>query len=454
MNVLIVGSGGREDALAWKVAQSPRCARLYVAPGNGGTAQRTRREELQVPQDPLALAYPQTRPHSGFRTLYDGPNVAIGAEDIPALVTFVRDQKIDLAIIGPELPLAAGLTDELCAVGVRVFGPSRAAAQIEASKAFAKAFMTRHGIPTARYAAFNDFYNAVGYLLGIDYPVVIKASGLAAGKGVILPTCLDEAEAALRQIMLEREFGAAGDEVVIEERLCGEEVSVLAFTDGVTVKPMPPAQDHKRLLDGDMGPNTGGMGAYAPAPICPPAFVEEIKRTILQPTVDGLRAEGRPFVGVLYAGLILTVEGPRVLEFNCRLGDPETQALLPLLDCDLLDIAEACVEGRLAEAEIHWKQGATACIVLAAEGYPGKYPKGREIHGLESAIENAIIFHAGTAKQDGKIVTAGGRVLNVTAWDDTLPGEIDRAYAAVEHLRFEGMQYRRDIGARALGTTR
>jgi phosphoribosylamine---glycine ligase len=414
MNVLIVGSGGREHALAWKVAQSPRCTRVYVAPGNAGTAE----------------------------------NVPIRAEDTDALVAFARENKIELVLVGPEAPLAAGLADALRAAGVRVFGPSRAAAQIEASKAFAKAFMTRYHIPTARYATFADFYQAIGYLLEVDYPVVIKASGLAAGKGVILPTCADEAEAALRQLMLEREFGAAGDEVVIEERLSGEEVSVLAFTDGCTVKPMPPAQDHKRLRDGDEGPNTGGMGAFAPAPICPPSLVEEITRTILQPAVDGLRAEGRPFVGVLYAGLMLTPAGPRVLEFNCRFGDPETQVILPLLDSDLLDVCEACAAGRLAEVDVRWKEGAAACVVLAAEGYPRKYAKGREIFGLESAPENTMIFHAGTEKQGGKIMTAGGRVLGVTAWAETLPSAIVRAYGAVEHITFEGVQYRKDIGKR------
>jgi phosphoribosylamine--glycine ligase len=414
MKVLIVGSGGREHALAWKVAQSPRLSKLYVAPGNAGTS-------------PFNCQLPITN-----------------------LPTFARDQNIDLAIIGPEAPLAAGLADDLRGAGVRVFGPSKVAAQIESSKAFAKAFMARHNIPTARFATFADFYDAIGYLLKVDYPVVIKASGLAAGKGVILPGCADDAEKALRAIMLDREFGAAGDEVIIEERLTGEEVSLLAFTDGVTVKAMPPAQDHKRLLDGDLGPNTGGMGAYAPAPICPPALVDELRRTILQPAVDGLRAEGMPFMGVLYAGLMLTSDGPRVLEFNCRFGDPETQALLPLLDSDLLDIALACAEGRLAEAEVKWKQEAAACVVLASEGYPGHYPTGREITGLESSFDRAMIFHAGTRLADGKVVTAGGRVLGVTGWGATIPGALARAYAAVERVRFEGMQFRRDVGWRAL----
>ncbi|MGQ0602321.1 MAG: phosphoribosylamine--glycine ligase, partial [Anaerolineales bacterium] len=301
--ILIVGSGGREHALAWKIAQSPRLTELYVAPGNAGTA---------------------------------SSNIAIATDDTRTLVAFAGERVMDLALSGPEAPLAAGLADALRAKGIKVFGPSQAAAQIEASKAFAKAFMTRHGIPTALHQSFTDFHDALRHLLTAEHNVVIKASGLAAGKGVIVPDCgnpvdcLHDAEAALRQIMLEHEFGAAGDEVVIEERLEGEEVSVLAFTDGVTVAVMPPAQDHKRIFDGDRGPNTGGMGAYAPAPIGTPALIDEVTRTILKPTVDGMRAEGRPFVGVLYAGLMLTADGPRVIEFNCRFGDPETQVILPL----------------------------------------------------------------------------------------------------------------------------
>src|SRR5512142_3059432 len=350
MNVLIIGSGGREHALAWKIAQSPRLTRLFVAPGNAGTA----------------------------------TNVPIQAQDAPALVTFAREQAIDLAIVGPEAPLAEGLADAFRAAGIRVFGPSRAAAQIEASKAFAKAFMAGHRLPTARHITVPDFPAALEYLRTVDYPIVVKASGLAAGKGVILPESDADAEAALRRIMVDREFGAAGAEVVIEERLQGEEVSLLAFTDGTTVRPMPPARDHKRLRDGDAGPNTGGMGAYAPAPICPPDMVEELTRTILQPTVDGMRAEGIPFTGALYAGLMLTREGVRVLEFNCRFGDPETQPLMLLLDSDLLEIADACARGRLAEVEIKWKAGTAVCVVLASEGYPDQPIAGRAITGLEN----------------------------------------------------------------------
>jgi phosphoribosylamine--glycine ligase len=416
MKILLIGSGGREHALAWKIAQSPHLTRLYVAPGNAGTA-----------------------PH----------NVPIAAEDTPALVNFAHENQIDLAVVGPEVPLAAGITDALQAVGVKVFGPSQAAAQIEASKAFAKAFMARHNIPTARYQTFTDFHQAIGHLLSVEYPVVIKASGLAAGKGVIVPNCNDDAEAALRHIMLDREFGAAGDEVIIEERLEGEEVSLLAFCDGHTVKVMPAAQDHKRLLDGDAGPNTGGMGAYAPAPIASAALIEEATRTILQTAVDGLRAEGKPFVGVLYAGLMLTKDGPRTLEFNCRFGDPETQVLLPLLETDLLDVMEACVAGSLERTEIKWKNDAAACVVLASEGYPASYPKGRVISGLDSELMDAVIFHAGTVIKDEQVVTAGGRVLAVTGWGANLSAALHNAYVAVNNVNFEGQQFRKDIGWRA-----
>jgi phosphoribosylamine---glycine ligase len=417
MKVLIVGSGGREHAMAWKVAQSPRLSQLYVAPGNAGTS-----------------------PH----------HVAIGAEDIPALVSLANEQAIDLTIVGPEVPLALGLADALRAAGRSVFGPSQAAAQIEASKAFSKDFMTRHNIPTARFATFTEFREALKHLLSVDYPIVIKASGLAAGKGVILPDCVDDAEAALRSIMIKKEFGAAGDEVIIEERLSGPEVSLLAFSDGFTIKPMPPAQDHKRIFDNDQGPNTGGMGAYAPAPILPPALVEEYTRSILQPTIDGLRAEGKLFVGVLYAGLILTADGPRVLEFNCRFGDPETQVILPLLESDLLDVIEACVNGRLAESDVRWRSGAAACVVIASEGYPGMYPNGREIRGLDSEFDHAVVFHAGTKMSEGKVATAGGRVLGVTGFGDNFREAIEHAYQAVGQIEFEGMQYRKDIGYKAL----
>ena len=415
VKVLIIGSGGREHAIAWKVAQSPRLAKLYVAPGNPGTA---------------AL----------------GENVAVQVTDHTGLVRFCLENRIDLVVVGPEAPLAAGLADELRAAGLVVFGPSRAAAQIEASKVFSKAFMLRHDIPTARYAAFTDFAAALAHLHALDYPVVIKASGLAAGKGVIVPETSAEAEAALRQVLLEHEFGAAGDEVVIEERLSGPEVSLIAFCDGNVARPMLPAQDHKRAFNGDRGPNTGGMGAYAPVPVCPPALVDELTRTVLQPAVDGLRAEGSPFVGALYAGLMLTTAGPRVIEFNCRFGDPETQVILPLLESDILDIFEACAAGSLAGLDIRWSDGAAACVVLASGGYPGKYPTGLPISGLDVTVPDACVFHAGTKRTGDQVVTAGGRVLCVSGWGPDLHHALAAAYAAVRPISFDGMHYRKDIG--------
>jgi phosphoribosylamine--glycine ligase/phosphoribosylformylglycinamidine cyclo-ligase len=419
MNVLLVGSGGREHAIAWKLAQSPRLTRLYIAPGNPGMASL-------------------------------GENLAVKVEDIPSLVQVAREKAIDLVVVGPEVPLIMGLTDALQAAGLRVFGPTQAAAQIEGSKAFSKAFMERHAIPSARYATFNDYDSAAAHLKTVAYPVVLKADGLAAGKGVILPETQDEALVALRGMLLDDHFGAAGRTVVIEERLEGEEVSLLAFSDGQTVRAMPPAQDHKRLLDGDLGPNTGGMGAYAPAPVCPPEMVAELIATVLQPAIDGLRAEGTPFVGVLYAGMMLTPRGLRTLEFNCRFGDPETQVILPLLDCDLLEILDACAAGTLEQVEIRWKTGSCACVVVASEAYPQSGSSGLPITGLEAAPTGTAIFQAGTRMQRGQVVTSGGRVLGVSAWGSDLRLALRNAYAAVKLIHFQGMQYRKDIGHRAL----
>ena len=417
MNVFVIGSGGREHALAWKLAQSPRVEHVFVAPGNGGTDGASR-----ITNAPF-------NPHS-----------------------LISAPRPDLVVVGPEAPLAEGIVDALQAAGVRCFGPTRAAARLESSKVFAKEFMARHGIPTGRAAIFTAYEPALAYLRRSDGPVVIKASGLAAGKGVIVPETPAEAEVALRQIMVERQFGAAGDEVLIEERLTGPEVSLLAFCDGRTVAAMPPAQDHKRVFDGDRGPNTGGMGAYAPAPIAPPALVEELVAAVLRPAVAGMAAEGTPYVGVLYAGLMLTPAGPRVLEFNCRFGDPETQAILPLLESDLLDVLEACVEGALDRVTVRWRDAAAATVVAASEGYPGPYPKGREIAGIAdaAALPGAIVFHAGTRRTaDGRLVTDGGRVLAVTGVGADLRQALDRAYAGIRRIHFEGMHYRRDIGAKA-----
>jgi phosphoribosylamine--glycine ligase/phosphoribosylaminoimidazole synthetase len=429
LNVLIVGSGGREHALGWKIRQSPDLGELYFAPGNAGTAR------------------------CGGRRL--GTNVAISVDDTAGLIAFAKEKAIDLVVVGPEVPLANGLVDDLERTGVRAFGPRRAAAQLETSKAFAKNFMQHHQIPTARFALFHEITPAMKHLRRVDYPVVIKASGLAAGKGVIVPENMAEAEAALQAMLVRGEFGSAGRDIVIEERLLGEEVSLLAFCDGVHVRTMPPAQDHKRLLAGDRGPNTGGMGAYAPAPVCPPELTRELVRTVLQPAIDGLRNEGMPFVGVLYAGLMLTSAGPRVLEFNCRFGDPETQAILPLLRSDLLRILDAAVDGRLDNVDVCWNTGSALCVVLASENYPGKVTSGLAVGGLvdANAPANTMVFHAGTSCQDNQVLTAGGRVLGVTGWGADLAMAHELAYQRVKQINFQGMQYRDDIGYRAMGKT-
>ncbi len=417
MNVLIVGSGGREHALAWRLAQSKRVTQLYVAPGNGGTA---------------AL------------------NVPVSAEDIAGLRAFAESQGIDLTVVGPEVPLAAGIVDAFQAAGLRIFGPSRAAAQLEASKAFAKEIMRACGVPTAAFAAFEDLEEALGYIHSAPFAsspgCVIKADGLAAGKGVFV--CADrlEAEQALLRILAAREFGESGNRVIIEERMQGPELSVLAFCDGINVALMPPARDHKRVGEGDTGPNTGGMGAFAPAPGFSAEFLAGVRATVLQPIVDGMRARGTPYVGVLYAGLMLTPDGVRVLEYNCRFGDPETQVILPLLESDLLDVFDACIDGKLAQTPIRWSDGSAATVVLAAPGYPGRYPKGAAIHGLGALPAGVQAFHAGTSAQDDVIVTAGGRVLNITATGPDLEAALDAAYRGVSSVSFEGMHYRRDIG--------
>ena len=419
MNVLIIGSGGREHAITWKVTQSPKAEKVFVLPGNPGTA--------QIAQN------------------VDG----ISVDDHTAIIEFCKAKPINLVIVGPEAPLANGLVDSLTETAIRCFGPRKAAAEIESSKVFAKDFMARHQIPTARYATFSKLEEALGYLDKVDYPIVIKASGLAAGKGVVLPETDEEAEAILKSILIDKTFGEAGSEVVIEERLNGQEVSLMAFTDGVTILPMLPAQDHKRLLDGDEGPNTGGMGAYAPAPIFTIDLLREALEKVLQPAVDGLRSEGRTFVGVLYAGLMLTEAGIRVLEFNCRFGDPETQVVLPLLETDLVEIAEVCADGRLNELNIQWKNGAAVCVVLASKGYPEKPEKGQVVWFGELP-KDMICFHAGTKQNGTNVVTAGGRVLGLTAWADTIESAIDTVYSNVKNISFDGMQYRKDIAHRAL----
>jgi len=419
MNILIIGSGGREHAITWKVCQSPKAEKVFVLPGNPGTSQ--------------------------IATNVEGVSV----NDHQAVIEFCKSNQIDLVIVGPEAPLADGLVDSLSGAGIRCFGPKQVAAQIEASKSFAKDFMSKHNIPTAKYATFTHLDEALDYLNKVDYPIVIKASGLAAGKGVILPETDDEAKSALEDILTKKVFGDAGAEVLIEERMTGPEVSLMAFTDGVTVVPMISAQDHKRLLAGDEGQNTGGMGTYAPAPIFTNDLLQEAVEKVLQPAVDGLRSEEREFVGVLYAGLMLTPNGIRVLEFNCRLGDPETQVVLPLLETDLVEIAEACVDGRLNEVDVKWKNGAAVCVVLASKGYPEKPEKGKVV-SFGELPEDMICFHAGTKQNETDVVTAGGRVFGLTAWSSDIASAVQKVYANIDKVTFDGMQYRKDIAHRAL----
>ncbi|MBE3585707.1 MAG: phosphoribosylamine--glycine ligase [Thermoanaerobacter sp.] len=420
MKVLVVGGGGREHALVWKLKQSPRVKEIYCAPGNAGIAS-------------LARCVP------------------IGAEDIPALVAFAREEKIDLTVVGPEGPLARGIVDSFNRAGLAIFGPTARAAAIESSKVLAKEIMARYGIPTARFATFTDPGEAAGYIRQLNAPCVVKADGLAAGKGVIVCQTVEEALQAVKEIMVDGAFGDAGRRVVVEEYLTGQEVSVLAFTDGEAVLPLLPAQDHKQVYDGDRGPNTGGMGAYAPAPVLTPENYRVVLEDILIPAVRALAAEGRPYRGVLYAGLMVTGEGPKVLEFNARFGDPEAQPLLMLLETDPVEIMEAVLLGKLAGKEIRWRPGSAVCVVLASGGYPGAYRKGYPISGLEQVPPDVVVFHAGTAMEEGRVVTAGGRVLGVTAAGETLPEAMEKAYTAVEKIHFEGMHYRRDIGHKALG---
>jgi len=421
MKILVVGGGGREHALVWKLAQSPKADKIYCAPGNAGIAAQA--ECLPV-----------------------------GAEDIDALVQLAQEKKADLVVVGPEAPLTMGLAERLAKAGIRVCGPSAGAARIEGSKAFAKDLMRKYDIPTADYQVFDDYDAARTYIMKNKNPLVVKADGLAAGKGVLLCPDTEQALAALNRIMKDREFGSAGDQVVIEELLTGEEASFLVFTDGKTIVSLPTSQDHKAVYDGDEGPNTGGMGAYSPAPVVTPKLHEEIMDRIMRPTVEGLAAEGYPYQGVLYAGLMIGEAGPQVLEFNARFGDPECQPLLMRLKSDLVDILEAVVEGRLEEIEPEWDHQAALCVVLASGGYPGSYQKGHVINGLEeaAALEDVVVFHAGTAFNNGRIVTSGGRVLGVTALGDDVAQAIDRAYEATGKISFSGMHYRKDIGRKAL----
>jgi len=420
MRVLVVGGGGREHALVWKLAQSPKVERIYCAPGNPGIA---------------ALA----------------ECVPVAADDLAALRAFAVANKVDLTVVGPEKPLVDGIADYFAEQGLRVFGPSAAAARLEGSKVYAKQLMAKYIIPTARFRVFTDSAEAQEYVRKIGGPVVVKADGLAAGKGVIVAADTEEALAAVRDIMDNQVFGAAGRQVVIEERLIGEEATVLAFTDGYTVVPMVAAQDHKRIFAGDRGPNTGGMGAYAPAPVITLELERRVVTEILEPVLRALRQEGIIYTGCLYAGLMITDDGPKVIEFNARFGDPEAQVVLPLLASDLVTVMEACLDGRLKDCEVKWRHGAAVCVVLAAAGYPGSYTKGDVITGLDTVDDPAaIVFHAGTAWRDGRIVTNGGRVLGITGLGSDIRSAANKAYSIVEKIDFAGKQYRPDIAWRVL----
>jgi len=421
MDVLLIGGGGREHALAWKLKQSQQLGTLYIAPGNAGTA-------------------------------LCGQNVAIPDNDIKALVGFAREKRVGLAIVGPEEPLARGLVDALEAAGIKAFGPNAGAAQLEADKAFSKQLMRSASISTAEGRIFDRFTDAKAYIASRDEPVVIKAAGLAKGKGVIV--CDDPADGILaaEKIMVDRIFGAAGDRVVVEDKLLGEEASILAFVDGRSIYVMESAQDHKPIGDGDTGPNTGGMGAYSPAPVVTEDMMDWITREILVPIVDAMNRNGTPYKGVLYAGLMVTSGGPRVLEFNVRFGDPETQPILMRLQSDLLDVCLAVCDGRLEEAFLKWDPRPAVCVVMASGGYPGQYETGKAINGLQEAGElpDVVVFHAGTKQQDGNAVTSGGRVLGVTARGADIAAAKARAYEAVERIQFEGAYCRRDIADKAI----
>ncbi len=420
MKVLVIGNGGREHALAWKLLQSPKVQQVYCAPGNGGTASLGSRCQ----------------------------NLPLAVDDFEALGRCCTENGVEMVLVGPEVPLALGITDYLQALNIKVFGPSKAGAQIEASKAWAKALMVEAQIPTAKYAEFTNAASAKAYVEAEGAPIVIKADGLAAGKGVTVAATLDEAINAIEACFC-GQFGAAGERLVIEECLLGQEASLLAITDGQTIRPLLPAQDHKRIGEGDTGENTGGMGVYAPAPIMTPELMATVQRTVLEPAIACLKARNIPYCGILYAGLMITPEGEaKVIEFNCRFGDPETQAILPLLNTPLEEILLACANGTLADLPpLQWHPGTAACVVTASGGYPSRYAKGIEMKGLDSAAATgAVVFHAGTQRQGAKLLTDGGRVLGVTATGTTFDQAFANAYAAVEKIHYDGKYYRRDIG--------
>jgi phosphoribosylamine--glycine ligase len=417
LKVLVIGNGARENALVWKLSQSPKVSEIYAAPGNAGIAK--------------------------IATVLN-----IKPTDIATLAATAQEHKIDLTVVGPEVPLAQGIVDAFESRGLRIFGPSKAAAQIEASKVFAKNLMHKYGIPCAKSESFTSYEAARDYVKKQHCPIVIKADGLAAGKGVIIANTTDEALTALSDIMKKRAFGDAGNSVVVEEFLIGKEVSLLAFTDGTTVVPMVPACDYKRVGDNDTGLNTGGMGSYSPPGFFGPEMVKKVKNSILEPVVKAMAKEGYPYKGVLYAGLMITADGPKAMEFNCRFGDPETQAMLPRLDTDLVDIMLAVIDGNLKKIKIHWRDDACVGVILASGGYPGKYVTGLPITGLDEVDDDVMVFHAGTKSKDGAICTDGGRVLTVTALGRNIAEARDKVYNNISRITFNGCHYRRDIGAR------
>jgi phosphoribosylamine--glycine ligase len=422
MKVLVIGGGGREHALVWKIAQSPLVKKVFCAPGNPGTAQLAE-------------------------------NVAIGVEQLDQLLAFAYENKIDLTVVGPEQPLSLGIVDLFESHGLKVFGPSQKAAFIEGSKAFSKDLMQKYNVPTAAYGVFTDLAEAETFINRTGAPIVVKADGLAAGKGVIIAQTCEEAVAAVRDMLSGNAFGSAGSRVVIEEFLTGEEASFLVITDGKNIIPLASAQDHKAIFDGDLGPNTGGMGAYSPAPVVTPDIHEKAMQQVIRPTVDGMAAEGRPYRGILYAGLMVKDSEVKTLEFNARFGDPECQPLLMRMKSDIIPVLMAVADGNLGTLAIEWHDKAAVCVVMAAKGYPGDYRKGDIIHGLDAAaqIDEVYVFHAGTAQKDGNCATNGGRVLGVTARGNSVQDSITTAYRAVDCISWEGVQFRRDIGKKALG---